>query len=53
MKEPTVYYFLFAGYSAIWALIFAYTLALVNRQKKLQADIDLLKSAMEKKRAGR
>ncbi|MFC1942293.1 CcmD family protein [Chloroflexota bacterium] len=37
--------FLFAAFSIIWAFVFVYVLVLVNRQKKLKREIDLLKEA--------
>lgn len=43
MKEELIY--LFAGYTIIWTAIFIYTLTLGNRQKRLEAEIDLLKQA--------
>ncbi len=43
MKEELIY--LFAGYMVIWTAIFVYTLTLGGRQKRLEAEIDLLKQA--------
>lgn len=40
--------YLFWAYSATWLVIFAYTLTLGARQKKLVRDVAWLKEAMEK-----
>ncbi len=41
--------YLFAAYTAIWVLIFGYTLTLGRREKQLQEELFLLKKVMEKK----
>lgn len=44
MKEELIY--LFAGYAIIWSAIFVYTVTLGSRQKRLEAEIDLLRQAV-------
>ncbi len=41
--------FLFAAYSIVWAVVFGYVLSLLNRQKKLDKEIDSLKESLEEK----
>ena len=35
--------YLYASYAIVWAVLFGYVLMLVNRQRKLSQDIELLK----------
>jgi len=39
--------YLFAAYSIIWALVFAYLFFMHQKQRRLQRDIDLLKQDMD------
>jgi len=41
--------YLFAAFTVIWALIFGYVLALFNRQRRLQREIDSLKEVLKGK----
>ncbi len=43
--------FLLAAFIVIWALVFGYVLLLLNRQKRLRREIDLLKEALKKRGA--
>lgn len=44
MKPELIY--LFAGYTVIWALIFGYTVAIANRQRRLHAELELLRGTV-------
>ena len=37
--------YLFAAFAVVWVVLFGYVLILIQRQKKLQREIDLLKEA--------
>lgn len=41
--------YLFAAYTVIWLAVFAYTVSLGGRQRKLAQDLDLIKRAVEKR----
>lgn len=41
--------FLFAAYSIVWAALFGYVLSLLNRQRKLDKEINSLKESLEEK----
>lgn len=41
--------FLFAAFTVIWVCILVYLVMLMNRQKKLQRELQSLKEALEKK----
>ncbi|MBI4295665.1 MAG: CcmD family protein [Chloroflexi bacterium] len=41
--------YLFAAFAAVWVLFFGYLLVLLNRQRKLRREIDLLKEALKEK----
>ncbi len=41
--------FLFGAYSIVWAVVFGYVLSLLNRQKKLDKEIDSLKESLGEK----
>ncbi len=41
--------YLIAAFAIVWAVIFGYVLLLLNSQRKLRREIDLLKKALEKK----
>jgi|TARA_B100002003_G_C14029561_1_gene496326 CcmD family protein len=41
--------YLLAAFSAAWAVVFAYLLLLLNRQKKLHQEINLLKEELKGK----
>ncbi len=47
MREQLIY--LFAGYTVIWAAICLYTLQMGGRQRRLEAELELLKQAMARK----
>ncbi len=38
--------FLFTAYSIVWAVVFGYVLSLLNRQRKLDKEIDSLKESL-------
>lgn len=40
--------FLFAAFTIIWAVLFIYVLVLINRQKGLRREIELLKESKPK-----
>jgi CcmD family protein len=44
--------YLFAAFSVIWALVFGYVFYLLNRQRGLRREINLLKEALKEKGAG-
>ncbi len=41
--------FIFAAYSIVWVVVFGYVLLLLNRQGRLQQDINSLKEALKEK----
>lgn len=41
--------YLFAAFAIVWAVVFGYILLLLNRQGKLQRELDSLKEALRKK----
>lgn len=41
--------YLWSAFAVAWALVFGYVLLLLNRQSKLQKEIDSLKEALKKK----
>ena len=41
--------YLFAAFTIIWASVFGYVLALFNRQKRLEQELDSLKEALKEK----
>ncbi len=43
--------FLFAAYSIVWAISFAYLAVLFNRQRRLRRDIESLREALRGKQA--
>ncbi|MFC1904461.1 CcmD family protein [Chloroflexota bacterium] len=38
--------FLFAAYTAIWAVLFGYVLFMQGKQRRLQCEIDLIKKSI-------
>ena len=42
--------YLFAAFAAVWVVLFGYVLFLLNKQKKLQQEINSLKDAMKEKK---
>jgi len=40
--------YIFAAFTIIWVVLFGYVFSLVQRQKKLRREIDLLKEALKK-----
>lgn len=40
--------YLLAAFAIVWAVVFGYVLILLNRQKRLQREIDSLKRSLEK-----
>lgn len=42
--------YLFAAFTIVWAVLFGYALYLLNKQKKLQQEINLLKEALKEKK---
>jgi CcmD family protein len=45
--------FLFAAYTIIWALVFAYVLFMQRKQRKLQHQIDSLREAIGKRKTAK
>ncbi len=43
--------YLFAAYAIAWVLVFGFVLVMLNRQRRLQREIDLLKEISPKKEA--
>ncbi len=41
-------WYLFASYSVIWLLVFAYVFMLIRREKAMRKEIEALKEAMKK-----
>lgn len=41
--------YLLAAFAVVWALIFAYIIAVFNRQKKLRRDLELLRETGKEK----
>ena len=42
--------YLFAAFTVVWAVLFGYVLFLLNKQKKLQEEIRLLKETLNTKK---
>ena len=42
--------YLLTAYSVVWAILFGYVLYLLNNQKKLQQEINLLKESLKEKK---
>ena len=42
--------YLFAAFTVVWAVLFGYVLFLLNKQKKLQEEINSLKDATKNKK---
>ncbi|MFC2020656.1 CcmD family protein [Chloroflexota bacterium] len=43
--------FLYAAFAIVWVVVFGYVLSLLNRQKRLQKEIDSLKEVFKEKGA--
>lgn len=41
--------YLLAGFAVVWAVVFAYVVALNNRQKRVRRDLELMKGAAKQK----
>ncbi len=41
--------FLFSVFSIVWVVVFGYVLVLMNRQRKLQKELDSLKASLKEK----
>ncbi len=41
--------FLFAAFAIVWAVVFGFVLLLINRQGRLQREIDSLKEVLREK----
>jgi len=41
--------YLFAGYAAIWIILFAYVMRLQRREKSLRQELELLQDRLEEK----
>ena len=41
--------YLFAAFAIVWAVVFGYTLLLLNRQRRLRREIDSLKEMFKEK----
>ena len=44
--------YVFAAFAIAWAVVFGYVLLLLNRQRRLQREIDSLKQRLEDKKGG-
>lgn len=44
------FWYLFAAYTIIWAVLFGYILMLVSRQRQLQRDVESLSRELESQR---
>ena len=42
--------YLFAAFTVVWAVVFAYVFSLFNRQRKLKREIDSLKEVLRESR---
>ncbi len=45
--------YLLAAFTIVWAVVFGYVLLLINRQRRLQREIDSLKEAFKEKEVER
>ena len=45
--------YLFAAFSAVWAVLFGYVLYLLNKQKGLQQEINSLKESLKEKKGSK
>ena len=43
--------YLFAAFAIVWAVVFGYVLLLLNRQRRLQREIDSVKQVLNNKKA--
>ncbi len=41
--------YIFAAFTIVWAVVFGYVLFLLNKQRKLHREIDLLKEALKER----
>lgn len=41
--------FLFAAYTVVWVLLFGYIISLTRRQKRLEAELEMLKQMKQEK----
>lgn len=44
------FWYLFAAYTIIWAVLFGYILILLSRQRQLQRDVESLRRELESQR---
>ncbi|MDP6043220.1 MAG: heme exporter protein CcmD [Dehalococcoidales bacterium] len=44
--------YVFVAFAIVWAVVFGYILLLLNRQRRLQQEIDLLKQRLEDRKSG-
>ena len=45
--------YLFAAFTVVWVVMFGYVLYLLNKQKKLQDEINALKEVLSNKKGGK
>ncbi len=45
--------YLFAAFTVVWAVLFGYVLYLLNKQKKLQDEINLLRETLKAKKGSK
>lgn len=45
--------YLFAAFTVVWAVLFGYVLYLLNKQKKLQEEINLLKESLKENKGSK
>ena len=44
--------YVFVAFAIVWAVVFGYILLLLNRQRRLQQEIDLLKQRLKDRKSG-
>ncbi len=42
--------YMFYGFAVVWAILFAYVIYIVTREKKLKGELDRVKSMLEEER---
>jgi CcmD family protein len=42
--------YLFAGYAAVWIILFAYVTSISSKQKKIEDEMEMLRKLVERKK---
>jgi CcmD family protein len=42
--------YLFAGYAAVWIILFAYVASVSSKQKKIEEEMEMLRKLIERKK---